>query len=150
MIGDQRMANKDGFGSGLDQLDENMGQTSRMTAEFEAELARLRQSMSFTSREVGTLTAAWSGAFTLRALLMLWLANSPSSAAEAIRCISTPTSLPLLSVDRLGSQSDTRRTTRHAKLIYSTFARPRPSPRRARETGRASLLALLVISAKRT
>ena len=37
------MANKDGFGSGLDQLDENMGQTSRMTAEFEAELARLRE-----------------------------------------------------------------------------------------------------------
>ena len=57
MIGDQRMANKDGFGSGLDQLDENMGQTSRMTAEFEAELARLRQSMSFTSREVGTLSS---------------------------------------------------------------------------------------------
>lgn len=51
------MANKDGFGSGLDQLDEGMGQASRMTAEFEAELARLRQSMTFTSREVGTLTS---------------------------------------------------------------------------------------------
>lgn len=51
------MANKDGFGSTLDQMDEGLGQTSRMTAEFEAELARLRQSMVFTSREVGTLSS---------------------------------------------------------------------------------------------
>lgn len=49
------MANKDGFGGTLDQLDEGFGQTSRMTAEFEAELARLRQSMTYTAREVGTL-----------------------------------------------------------------------------------------------
>ncbi|MDB6181510.1 phage tail tape measure protein [Paracoccus fistulariae] len=49
------MANKDGFGASLDQLDEGFGQTSRMTAEFEAELARLRQSMTYTAREVGTL-----------------------------------------------------------------------------------------------
>lgn len=51
------MANKDGFGTTLDQLDEGFGQTGRMTAEFEAELARLRQSMIFTTREVGTLSS---------------------------------------------------------------------------------------------
>lgn len=51
------MANKDGFDTTLDQLDEGFGQTSRMTAEFEAELARLRQSMLFTTREVGTLSS---------------------------------------------------------------------------------------------
>lgn len=51
------MANKDGFGTTLDQLDEGFGQTGRMTAEFEAELARLRQSMMFTTREVGTLSS---------------------------------------------------------------------------------------------
>lgn len=52
------MANKDGFGTTLDQVDEGLGQTSRMTAEFESELARLRQSMVFTSREVGTLSSS--------------------------------------------------------------------------------------------
>ena len=51
------MANKDGFGTTLDQVDEGFGQTSRMTAEFEAELARLRQSMVFTTREVGSLSS---------------------------------------------------------------------------------------------
>lgn len=51
------MANKDGFSSGLDQLDEGMGQAGRMTAEFEAELARLRQSMVFTNREVSSLSS---------------------------------------------------------------------------------------------
>lgn len=51
------MANKDGFSGGLDQLDEGMGQAGRMTAEFEAELARLRQSMVFTTREVGSLSS---------------------------------------------------------------------------------------------
>ena len=51
------MADKDGFGQSLDQLDERFGQTGRMTAEFESELARLRQSMAFTTREVGSLTS---------------------------------------------------------------------------------------------
>lgn len=51
------MADKNGFGTALDQMDEGLGQTSRMTAEFEAELARLRQSMTFTTREVGTLSS---------------------------------------------------------------------------------------------
>lgn len=51
------MANKDGFGTTLDQVDEGFGQTSRMAAEFEAELARLRQSMMFTTREVGSLSS---------------------------------------------------------------------------------------------
>lgn len=50
------MANKDGFGNALDRLDENMAGNGRVTAEFEAELARLRQSMILTSREVGTLS----------------------------------------------------------------------------------------------
>ncbi len=51
------MASKDGFSGGFDQLDENMGQAGRMAAQFEAELTRLRQSMAFTSREVGTLSS---------------------------------------------------------------------------------------------
>ena len=51
------MADKDGFGLALDQLDERFGQTGRMTAEFESELARLRQSMAFTTREVGSLAS---------------------------------------------------------------------------------------------
>lgn len=55
------MANKDGFGSSLDQLDDGFGQTSRMAAEFEAELARLRQSMTFTTREVGSLSSGLEG-----------------------------------------------------------------------------------------
>ncbi len=55
------MANKDGFGSTLDHLDEGISQTSRMTSEFEAELARLRQSMTFTTREVGTLSSGIEG-----------------------------------------------------------------------------------------
>ena len=54
------MATKDGF----DRLDaslenglgEGLNQASRMTVAFEAELARLRQSMVYTGREVGTLT----------------------------------------------------------------------------------------------
>lgn len=52
------MANKDGFSSDLDRLDEGFGQTGRLTADFEAELARLRQSMVFTTREVGTLSSS--------------------------------------------------------------------------------------------
>jgi hypothetical protein len=36
------MANKDGFSTTLDDLDQGFGQTSRMTAAFEAELDRLR------------------------------------------------------------------------------------------------------------
>lgn len=44
------MANKDGFGSGLDRLDGGV-------ADLDAELARLRQSMILTGREVGTLSS---------------------------------------------------------------------------------------------
>lgn len=59
------MTVKDGF----DRLEASLegsvsgglDQTSRMTAEFEAELGRLRQSMVYTSREVGTLSAGISG-----------------------------------------------------------------------------------------
>lgn len=51
------MANRDGFGPGWDRLDAGFGQTGRMIAEFEAELARLRQSMGATSREVGSLSS---------------------------------------------------------------------------------------------
>lgn len=55
------MADKDGFGPALDRLDNGFDQAGRMTAEFEAELARLRQSMIFTSREVGTLSSGIQG-----------------------------------------------------------------------------------------
>lgn len=54
------MANKDGFdGLGEDSqitLGKGLDQSARITAEFDAELARLRQSMLYTNREVGTLT----------------------------------------------------------------------------------------------
>ena len=49
------MADRDGFG--LDRLDEGFGQAGRMMAEFEAELARLRQSMGATAREAGSLSS---------------------------------------------------------------------------------------------
>lgn len=52
------MADRNGFG---EELDDELGHAGRMTAEFEAELARLRQEMVFTSREVGTLSAGIEG-----------------------------------------------------------------------------------------
>ena len=55
------MANKNGFGSALDDLDEGIGQTGRMTAAFEAELERLRQSVTLTAREVGSLSSGIEG-----------------------------------------------------------------------------------------
>ena len=50
------MANRDGFANALDRLDQRMDGNGRVAAEFEAELARLRQSMILTGREVGTLS----------------------------------------------------------------------------------------------
>lgn len=50
------MTDRDGFGPDLDRLDEGFGETGRMTAAFDAELAQLRQSMLFTTREVGSLS----------------------------------------------------------------------------------------------
>ena len=55
------MADKNGFDGALDRLDEGFDQSGRMTAEFERELARLRQSMVFTSREVGSLSSGLEG-----------------------------------------------------------------------------------------
>jgi phage-related minor tail protein len=59
------VASKDGF-DGLDEdgsatLGKGMDQTGRMTAELEADLARLRESMTYTNREVGTLTSGIGG-----------------------------------------------------------------------------------------
>lgn len=51
------MTTRDGTGAALDQLDDDLGRNSRMTQEFQAELCRLRQSMMFTTREVGTLSS---------------------------------------------------------------------------------------------
>lgn len=51
------MADNNGFAAGLDRLDENFGQAGSMVAAFEAELSRLRDSMLYTSREVGTLSS---------------------------------------------------------------------------------------------
>jgi phage-related minor tail protein len=54
------VANKDGFDGlaedGQITLGKGVDQSTRITAEFEAELARLRQSMLYTNREVGTQT----------------------------------------------------------------------------------------------
>ncbi|WP_312528768.1 phage tail tape measure protein [Paracoccus sp. (in: a-proteobacteria)] len=59
------MANKDGLDHLADGLGAGLGdgldQGGKMTAAFEAELARLRQSMIYTSREVGTLSAGIGG-----------------------------------------------------------------------------------------
>ncbi|MCQ0971880.1 phage tail tape measure protein [Paracoccus sp. TK19116] len=55
------MADRSGFDSASDRLDEGFDQGGRVTAEFERELARLRQSMMFTSREVGTLSSGLEG-----------------------------------------------------------------------------------------
>jgi len=41
----------------LEQMDDDLGRNARMAGEFQAELARLRQSMMFTTREVGTLSS---------------------------------------------------------------------------------------------
>lgn len=51
------MATLDDAGSVLDRLEEDLGQGARMTGEFHSELGRLRQSMMFTTREVGTLSS---------------------------------------------------------------------------------------------
>lgn len=51
------MTTRDGTGTALDQLDDDLGRNSRMTQEFQAELGRLRQAMMFTTREVGTLSS---------------------------------------------------------------------------------------------
>ncbi|WP_108502295.1 phage tail tape measure protein [Paracoccus indicus] len=51
------MALSDDVGSSLDLLEEDLGRNAQMTAEFEKELGRLRQSMLFTSREVTTLSS---------------------------------------------------------------------------------------------
>lgn len=41
----------------MDRLDDDLGRNSRMAAEFQAELGRLRQSMIVTARETGTLSS---------------------------------------------------------------------------------------------
>lgn len=52
------MAERDGFGSALDQMDEGLGgATGQMVSAFETELSRLRQSMGLTAREVGSLSS---------------------------------------------------------------------------------------------
>lgn len=45
----------------LGRLDEDLGTNARMTAAFETELTRLRQSMLFTTREMGSLTSGLEG-----------------------------------------------------------------------------------------
>jgi phage-related minor tail protein len=55
------MAMDEGPGAALGRLDEDLGQNARMAAAFEAELSRLRQSMLFTTREMGSLTAGLEG-----------------------------------------------------------------------------------------
>lgn len=55
------MANKDGFdGAGEDSqvaLGKSLDQSTQVTSAFDAELARLRQSMLYTNREIGNLSA---------------------------------------------------------------------------------------------
>ncbi|AUH63136.1 phage tail tape measure protein [Paracoccus zhejiangensis] len=51
------MTESNGFSVGLDGLDEDFDRAGAMTAAFEAELARLREEMMFTSREVSSLSS---------------------------------------------------------------------------------------------
>ena len=55
------MANKDGFGGLGDAEDSTVGrsldESGRVTAAFEQELSKLRESMLYTNREVGSLSA---------------------------------------------------------------------------------------------
>ncbi|MRX50689.1 phage tail tape measure protein [Paracoccus sp. S-4012] len=51
------MADQDG----LDRLEQGFANSGRISAEFEAELARLRQSMLYTGRETGQLAAGIGG-----------------------------------------------------------------------------------------
>lgn len=55
------MANKDGFGAfsdaGESTLGRSLDESGRVTAAFEQELARLREGMLYTNREVGTLAS---------------------------------------------------------------------------------------------
>jgi hypothetical protein len=51
------MAMNDGVGTSLDLLEEDLGRNAQITSEFESELARLRQSMLLTTREVTTLSS---------------------------------------------------------------------------------------------
>ena len=46
---------------GLDRLEAGFASSGRMAAEFEAELARLRQSMLYTGREVTSLSSGIEG-----------------------------------------------------------------------------------------
>ena len=55
------MANIDGTESGWGRSDDGFENSGRVTAEFENELSRLRQSMTLTSREVGSLSAGMEG-----------------------------------------------------------------------------------------
>ncbi|MDB6178034.1 phage tail tape measure protein [Paracoccus sp. Z330] len=55
------MADNDGFGTALDEVDNGLGDAGRMAAEFQAELARLKQEMVLTSREVTTLSSGIEG-----------------------------------------------------------------------------------------
>lgn len=55
------MADKNGLDGALDRLDDGFDQSGRASAAFETELARLRQSMLFTTREVGTLSTGIEG-----------------------------------------------------------------------------------------
>lgn len=58
------MANKDGFEGSGDAVGASLGRSlddsGRVAAAFEQELSRLRESMLYTSREVGTLSAGMS------------------------------------------------------------------------------------------
>ncbi|WP_410219499.1 phage tail tape measure protein [Paracoccus sp. (in: a-proteobacteria)] len=51
------MATSDDTGPMLDRLEEDLARNARMSSEFQSELVRLRQSMSMTAREAGTLSA---------------------------------------------------------------------------------------------
>lgn len=48
-------------GAGIGGLNDDLAQSARMAAAFEGELSRLRQSMLFTSREMGSLTSGLEG-----------------------------------------------------------------------------------------
>lgn len=55
------MADASGFGDEFDGWDQASGQAGRVTAEFQAEMARLREQTVYTSREVDRLASGLGG-----------------------------------------------------------------------------------------
>lgn len=82
------MTDLDHFGDALAGLEQGMGSSAAMVAAFEAELARFRDSVTWTGREVGSLSQGFSGglrrAFEAVSLDGLRLGDALKTVARAL------------------------------------------------------------------